>query len=148
MISSVDEILQRNNLNYPTNFPLNELNLYLYGLPILSSADNRLILLATINFIKSTNRFSHQVLLPIFPFLLARSILLFCSFLFVCYVLIPFHFIQCSCCKFSRKVCGLWFILLCHAPYHIGPVHFLRRKILEKKTSITFYIVMRACYNQ
>ena len=59
MISSVDEILQRNNLNYPTNFPVNELNLYLYGLPTLSSADNRLILLATINFIKSTNRFSH-----------------------------------------------------------------------------------------
>ena len=59
MVSSVKEILLKNNLNYPTNFPVNELNLYLYGLPTLSSTDNRLILLATIDFIKNTNRFSH-----------------------------------------------------------------------------------------
>ena len=59
MISSVKEILVKNNLNYPTNFPANELNLYLYGLPIISFADNNSILRATITFIKNTNRFSH-----------------------------------------------------------------------------------------
>ena len=58
MIGSVDEILQKNNLNYPTNFPVNELNLYLYGLPTISPADNSSILMATIKFIKNTNRFS------------------------------------------------------------------------------------------
>ena len=58
MIGSVNEILQNNNLNYPTNFPLNELNLYLYGIPTISPADNKSILIATINFIKNTNRFS------------------------------------------------------------------------------------------
>ena len=58
MISSVSEILLKNNLNYPTNFPVNELNLYLYGLPTISSADNRSIIMATINFIKNTNRIS------------------------------------------------------------------------------------------
>ena len=31
MINSVNEVLLKNNLNYPTNFPANELNLYLYG---------------------------------------------------------------------------------------------------------------------
>ena len=59
MTSTVSEILQKNNLNYPTNFPINELRLYLYGLPSISTADNSSILMATINFIKSTNRFSH-----------------------------------------------------------------------------------------
>ena len=59
MISCVKEILVKNNLNYPTNFPVNELNLYLYGLPSITSADNSLILTATITFIKNTNRFSH-----------------------------------------------------------------------------------------
>ena len=39
MISSVKEILLNNNLNYPTNFPLNEINLYLYGVPTISPAD-------------------------------------------------------------------------------------------------------------
>ena len=58
MIGSVNEILQNNNLNYPTNFPLNELNLYLYGISTISPADNKSILIATINFIKNTNRFS------------------------------------------------------------------------------------------
>ena len=59
MTSTVNDILQKNNLNYPTNFPINELNLYLYGLPSISAADNSSILMATIDFIKSTNRFSH-----------------------------------------------------------------------------------------
>ena len=58
MINCVNEILLKNNLNYPTNFPANELNLYLYGLPTISIADNRTILMATIKFIKNTNRFS------------------------------------------------------------------------------------------
>lgn len=58
MISSVNEILLNNNLNYPTNFPENELNLFLYGLPTISSSDNRSILMSTIIFIKNTNRFS------------------------------------------------------------------------------------------
>ena len=58
MISSVHEILLKNNLNYPTNFPTNELNLFLYGFPTISHVDNKSILMATINFIKNTNRFS------------------------------------------------------------------------------------------
>ena len=58
MISSVHEILLKNNLNYPTNFPTNELNLFLYGFPTISPVDNKSILMATINFIKNTNRFS------------------------------------------------------------------------------------------
>ena len=58
MIRSVNVILLKNNLNYPTNFPANELSMYLYGLPTISHNDNRSILLATIKFIKKTNRFS------------------------------------------------------------------------------------------
>lgn len=57
------KIILDNNLNYPTKYPANELNLYLYGLPTISPADNKSILMATINFIKSTNRFSPYVLL-------------------------------------------------------------------------------------
>ena len=57
MISSVNNILINSNLNYPTNFPANELNLYLYGHPSISPVDNRSILMATIKFIKNTNRF-------------------------------------------------------------------------------------------
>ena len=57
MISSVNNILINNNLNYPTNFPLNELNLYLYGHPSISPVENRSILMATIKFIKDTHRF-------------------------------------------------------------------------------------------
>ena len=58
MISRVNEILEKNNLNYPTNFPVNELNMYLYGIRTICPADNSLILKATIEFIVSTNRFS------------------------------------------------------------------------------------------
>ena len=58
MISSVKKILQKNNLNYPTNFPVNELNMYLYGIPTICPADNSTIIKATIKFIASTNRFS------------------------------------------------------------------------------------------
>ena len=59
MVGSVKVILLRNNLNYPVNFPVNELNLFLYGHPSISPADNKLILMATISFVKNTNRFSH-----------------------------------------------------------------------------------------
>ena len=55
MVSIVKDILLKNNLNYPTNFPANELNLYLYGLPSLSFVDNRSILQATIEFIKNSH---------------------------------------------------------------------------------------------
>ena len=58
MMSSVNDILVNNNLNYPTNFPANELNLYLYGHPSISLADNKSILMTTIRFIKNTYRFS------------------------------------------------------------------------------------------
>ena len=58
MVSSVGVILLRNNLNYPVNLPVNELNMYLYGLPKISSADNRSILMATIKFVKDANRFA------------------------------------------------------------------------------------------
>ena len=58
MVSSISDILLKNNLNYPANLPANELNMYLYGLTEISPADNRSILLATIKFIKDTNRFA------------------------------------------------------------------------------------------
>ena len=58
MVSSVSEILLKNNWNYPANLPANELNMYLYGLTKVSPADNRSILLATIKFVKDKNRFA------------------------------------------------------------------------------------------
>ena len=58
MVSSISDILLKNNLNYPANLPANELDMYLYGLTGISPADNRSILLATIKFIKDTNRFA------------------------------------------------------------------------------------------
>ena len=56
MVSSVSEILQKSNLYYPVNLPVNELNMYLYGLRKISSADNGSILSDTIKFVKATNR--------------------------------------------------------------------------------------------
>ena len=56
MVSSYSKILLKNN--YPANLPANELNMYLYGVTGISPADNRSILLATIKFIKDTNRFA------------------------------------------------------------------------------------------
>ena len=58
MVSGASTILLKNNLNYPVNLPANELNMYLYGLAKISPADNRSILLATIKFVKDTNRFA------------------------------------------------------------------------------------------
>ena len=57
MIGNVSWILQNNNLNYPTIFSVNGLNMSLYGLPTNTNIDNISILIATIEFIKSTNRF-------------------------------------------------------------------------------------------
>ena len=54
LISSVNEILQRNNLP-PFE---NQLNLLLYGNDSITYADNRKILIATLKFIKDTHRFS------------------------------------------------------------------------------------------
>ena len=58
MVSSVSDILLKNNMNYPTNLPANELRMYLYGLLEISPAENCLILAATIKFVKDTNRFT------------------------------------------------------------------------------------------
>ena len=58
MVISISDILLKNNLNYPANLPANELDIYLYGLTDISPADNRSILLATIKFVKDTNRFA------------------------------------------------------------------------------------------
>ena len=58
LINDVTAILLINNLNYPVNFPLNELNLLLYGHPSISRTDNRRILMSTIKFIKDSGRFS------------------------------------------------------------------------------------------
>ena len=130
MVSSVNEILLKNNLNYPTNFPVNELNLYLYGLPTLSSTDNRLILLATIDFIKNTNRFSHQVLLPISLSSCARSILVFS---FVCFVLILFILLIVFVVNFLGRYVGGGSIYYATPHIILYLYIFLEEKSLEKK---------------
>ena len=58
LMNGVNAILLTNNLNYPANFPLNELNLFLYGHPSISHNANKLILMSTIKFIKDSGRFS------------------------------------------------------------------------------------------
>ena len=57
MVSIFSGILLKNKLKYPVNLPVNEPNMYLYGLPKISPADSS-ILSATIKFIKDTNRFA------------------------------------------------------------------------------------------
>ena len=59
LINDINPVLLRNNLNYPVNFPSNELNLLLYGHPSISLTDNTSILLSTINYIKYPGRFSN-----------------------------------------------------------------------------------------
>ena len=54
LTSSVNDILTSNNLTIPQDLT----ELYLYGHPSLSVSENKSILLATVSFIKSTNRFS------------------------------------------------------------------------------------------
>ena len=55
LMTSVIEILQRNNQNHLGN----QLKLYLYGHDSISYTDNRSILLSTIKYIKDTRRFSN-----------------------------------------------------------------------------------------
>ena len=54
LVISVNEILQKYNLNHLAN----QLQLYLYGHSIISYTDNRKILLSTIKYIKESCRFS------------------------------------------------------------------------------------------
>ena len=51
---NVIQILQKYNLNHLGN----QSHLYLYGHPIINLADNRLIILSTIKYIKESRRFS------------------------------------------------------------------------------------------
>ena len=53
-VSSVNEILQKFNLNYLKN----QLQLYLYGYASLNNTENKKIILSTIKYIKDTRRFS------------------------------------------------------------------------------------------
>ena len=55
LVTSVIDILQKNNLNHLGN----QLQLYLYGQDSISYTDNRIILLSTIKYIKDTRRFSN-----------------------------------------------------------------------------------------
>ena len=55
LVNSVKEVLRRNNLNHLEN----QLQLYLYGHYSLNHGDNRLILMATLKFIKDSRRFSN-----------------------------------------------------------------------------------------
>ena len=54
LVTSVNEILQINNLNYLDN----QLQLYLYSHQSINFSDNRKILMSTIKYIKDTKRFS------------------------------------------------------------------------------------------
>ena len=54
LVNSVNEVLRRNNLDNPND----RVKLYLYGHFSLDILENRIILLSTIRYIKSTNRFS------------------------------------------------------------------------------------------
>ena len=56
LAAEIINILSRNNLLRLAN----ELDLYLYGNPLLSLDDNKLILLSTIKYIKKTQRFSKK----------------------------------------------------------------------------------------
>ena len=55
LVTNVNEILQKNNLNHLEN----QLQLYLYGQDFMNYADNRNILSSTIKYIKDTKRFSN-----------------------------------------------------------------------------------------
>ena len=54
LVNGVNDILQKNNLA----FLQNEIELYLYGHPLLIDPYNKEILLCTIRYIRKTNRFS------------------------------------------------------------------------------------------
>ena len=53
LINSINEILNRNNLDQPDDL----INMLLYGHNSLSDADNKLILEASLEYIKTTKRF-------------------------------------------------------------------------------------------
>ena len=55
----ITEILERNNLNGNGDLANNP-ELYLYGHPAFNSSDNKRILLATISYIRSSQRFSTE----------------------------------------------------------------------------------------
>ena len=55
LVNSVNEVIRRNNLNHLEN----QLQLYLYGHHSLNHGDNRLIFMATLEFIKDSQRFSN-----------------------------------------------------------------------------------------
>ena len=55
LISNVEEILSNNNLNLIIN--INAVETFLYGHPSLGFLDNHNIVQATLEYIKSTNRF-------------------------------------------------------------------------------------------
>ena len=54
LVTSVNDILQTNNLDYLEN----QMQLYLYGHQSINFSDNRKILISTIKNIKDTRRFS------------------------------------------------------------------------------------------
>ena len=54
LISNVEEILSRNNLNLVS---INSVDLFLYGHPSLNLTDNQKVIRATLEFIEGTNRF-------------------------------------------------------------------------------------------
>ena len=58
LAAEVIQILSRHNLNHLAN----DEKIYLYGNESLNDKDNKAILLATIKYIKDTNRFSTQAL--------------------------------------------------------------------------------------
>ena len=53
LTNCVNEILRMNNLTFTGNFA----DLYLYGHPSLNHSENRKILIASVEYIKNTNRF-------------------------------------------------------------------------------------------
>ena len=54
LATTVNEILQKNDLNYLVNQP----QLYLYGHDSINYVDNRKILISTLKYIKDSRRFS------------------------------------------------------------------------------------------
>ena len=115
---SVNEILLKNNLNYPANFPLNELNLYLYGLSTISSSDNSLVIMATIKFIKESYRFSTYVLRPV-PIHISQGLVYhYICLLYVCLVFSHFNFIRVF-VVFILGMCGVMAHFLCHASLNV-----------------------------
>ena len=96
LIRTVNEIMNRTNLHNIREQYL----LYLYGNYLLDDSDNKIILLATIKYIKDTKRFSWTKSVRCTSSILwAHHLILFfvnCIVLFFNF----FHFVICKCCKF------------------------------------------------